>query len=308
MNIFITGSNGFIGYHLREYLQNNYSRYNIFAPSSKELDLTNEKQTDAYILSNNIDIIIHLANRGGDRREIDIKNITEYNLRIFFNIVKHKNNVKKIISFGSGAEYAKHKPIVNVKEEDYLNIIPLDEYGFYKSITSRYIEETDNIVQLRIFGTYGEYENYRYRFISNAIVKNLLYLPIVINQNVYFDYIYINDLVKIVDWFIHNEPNEKIYNVTTGKKIDLITLANLVNSTSDFKSEIKILNEGLNNEYTSSNKRLIQEIGDFKFTTHKDAILKMRRYFKNNLNKLDIEIVKKDPYLDKINEIWKKDK
>jgi GDP-L-fucose synthase len=237
-----------------------------------------------------------------------MKNITEYNLRIFFNIVKHKKNVKKIISFGSGAEYSKHKPIVNAKEEDYLKVMPLDEYGFYKSITSRCIEKTDKIVQLRIFGTYGEYENYRYKFISNAIVKNLLHLPIVINKNVYFDYIYINDLVKIVDWFIHNESNEKIYNVTTGKKIDLITLANLVNATSDFKSEIKVLNDGLNNEYTSSNQRLIQEVGDFKFTPHKDAISKMRAYFKNNLNILDIEMVKKDPYLDKINEIWKKDK
>ena len=109
--------------------------------------------------TNKIDIIIHLANRGGGRDTLDMKNVTEYNLRIFFNIAKYEKNVKKIISFGSGAEYGKHKPIVEAKEEDYLNTQAFDEYGFYKSITSKYIEKSDKILQLRIFGAYGEYEN-----------------------------------------------------------------------------------------------------------------------------------------------------
>ena len=305
MNIFITGSNGFIGSHLKEYLNKSYSKYNLFTPSSKELDLSDELAVDDYILGNKIDIIIHLANKGGDRTTVDMKNITEYNLRIFFNIAKHEKNVKKIISFGSGAEYGKHKPIVDACEEDYNLSSPLDEYGFYKSITSRYIEKSDNIVQLRVFGAYGEYENYRYKFISNAIVKNLLQLPIVINKNVYFDYIYIDDLLKIIDCFVHNDTKEKIYNATTGKKIDLITLANLVNETSDFKSEIKVLNDGLNNEYTSNNERIMKELKNFEFTSHKKAIQKMREYFKANLEKLDKESIINDPYLKEINNIWK---
>ncbi len=305
MNIFITGSSGFVGTHLKEYLLCNYSNYILFIPSSKELDLADECAVDKYILLNKIDIIIHLANRGGGRDTLDMKNITEYNLRIFFNIAKHERNVKKIISFGSGAEYCKHKPIVDAKEEEYLLSQPLDEYGFYKSVTSKYIEKSDNILQLRIFGAYGEYENYRYKFISNAIVKNLLNLPIVINKNVYFDYIYIDDLVKMIDWFIHNEAKEKIYNVTTGQKIDLLSLVNIVNETSDFKSETRVLNDGLNNEYTSNNERLLNEIGDFDFTSHKNAIIKMRKYFKNNLNNLDVKVIIEDPYLKKIDNIWK---
>ena len=305
MNIFITGANGFVGLHVREYFQKNYSNYSLFTPSSKELDLADESAVDKYILSNKIDIIIHLANRGGGRDTVDMKNITEYNLRIFFNIAKHEKNVKKIISFGSGAEYAKHKPIIDAKEEDYLKEQPHDEYGFYKSITSKYIEKCENIVQLRIFGAYGEYENYRYKFISNAIVKNLLHLPIVINKNVYFDYIYIDDLVKMIDWFIHNESKEKIYNVTTGKKVDLISLVSLVNETSDFKSEIIVLNDGLNNEYTSNNDRLISELKDFEFTSHKNAIIKMREYFSYNFDKLDKELIINDPYLKEINNMWK---
>ena len=305
MNIFITGINGFIGSHLKEYLNDLYSEYVLFTPSSKELDLVNEEAVDNYILSNKIDIIIHLANKGGDRTTIDMKNVTEYNLRIFFNIVKHEKNVKKIISFGSGAEYSKHKAIIEAKEEDYLKSQPLDEYGFYKSITSKYIEKSQRIVQLRIFGAYGEYENYRFKFITNAIVKNLLKLPIVINKNVYFDYIYIDDLVKMIDWVIHNETKEKIYNVTTGTKIDLISLANLVNETRDFKSEIIVLNDGLNNEYSSNNQRILKEIGNFNFTSHKDAIQKMRNYFKENFDNLDKDCIINDPYLKEINSMWK---
>ena len=308
MNVFITGSNGFIGSHLKEYLDNHYKDYNLFTPSSKELDLHNEKQVDNYILSNKIDIIIHLANRGGGRDTLDMKNVTEYNLRMFFNIAKHEKNVKKIISFGSGAEYGKHKPIVEAKEEDYLQELPLDEYGFYKSITSRYIEKSEKMVQLRIFGAYGELEDYRYKFISNAIVKNLLHLPIVINKNVYFDYIYIDDLVKMIDWFIHQNVSEKIYNVTTGKKVDLLTLANLVNEVSDFKSEIKVLNDGLNNEYTSNNERVLKELSNFEFTTHKDAIAKMREYFSKNLDTLDKQTILDDPFLKNCENIWKEEK
>lgn len=306
MNIFITGSSGFIGTHLKEYLLEKHQGYRLFTPSSQELNLVDEGSVDKYIISNKIDIIIHLANRGGGRDTSDMKNITEYNLRIFFNIVKHEKNVKKIISFGSGAEYGKHKPIIDAREEDYLNEQPFDEYGLYKSITSKYIEKSSNIVQLRIFGAYGEYENYRFKFISNAIVKNLLHLPLVINKNVYFDYIYIDDLVKMIDWFMANEAKEKIYNVTTGKKVDLVSLATLVNETSDFKSDIRILKDGLNNEYTSSNDRVLKELGDFKFTSHRDAIIKMREYFRYNIDTLDKEMILNDPYLKKIDEIWKK--
>lgn len=304
MNIFITGASGFIGSHLKEYLLHHHNDL-LFTPSRKELDLSDEKAVDTYILENKIDIIIHAANRGGGRDTVDMKSVTEYNLRIFFNIAKHEKNVKKIISFGSGAEYGKHKPIVHAKEDDYLRALPLDEYGFYKSITSRYIERAQNIVQLRIFGAYGEHENYRYKFISNAIVKNLLHLPITINKNVYFDYIYSDDLVKIIDFFIHNDVREKIYNVTTGTKVDLITLANLVNEVSDFKSEISVISEGLNNEYTSNNERILKELGDFQFTSHKNAIAKMRCCFQKNLDKLDIQTIKEDPYLKMIDTMWK---
>ena len=303
MKILITGSSGFIGKHLKEYLLNN-STYTIFNPSHKELDLLNENSVDNYISKIKPDVIINCANIGGGR-DSGNENIVHKNIRMFFNIAKQSTKVHKIINFGSGAEYSKHKPIINAFEDDANIQLPLDEYGFYKSVVSKFIEKSDNIINLRIFGCYGEYENYLFKFISNAIVKNIFHLPIVINRNVYFDYIYINDLMKIVDYFIKNDGKYKIYNASTGVKIDLLTLAKIINESSSFKSEIVILNEGLNDEYTSNNEKLLNEISDFRFTSHKDAIMNMRDYFLSFKDKLDLKTIQKDPYLKKCNNFWK---
>ena len=149
-------------------------------------------------------------------------------------------------------------------------------------------------------------ENYRYKFITNAVVKNLLHLPITINQNVFFDYMYIDDLLNVVEFYIENDARHKIYNASSGTKIDLLSLAALVNEASDFKSEIIVMNAGLNNEYTSDNSLLKSEMGGrFKLTPHSEAIGKIHKYFKQNFASLDLDTIKKDPYLGKINEIWK---
>lgn len=304
MIILLIGANGFIGKHLREHLVKN-SAYTLLAPDSQTLNITNEASVDRYINTTKPDIIINCANRGGGR-DSGNENIVHENLRMFFNIVKHSDKVSKIIHFGSGAEYSKHKPIVDVKEEEANITMPLDEYGFYKSVCSKFIEKSDNNLNLRIFGCYGEYENYEFKFISNAIVKNLLHLPITINKNVFFDYIYVNDLVKIVEHFLHYESNHRIYNLTTGKKVDLITLAHLINETSDFTSEIKVINDGLNYEYTSNNSRLLNEINTFEFASHREAIIQMRNYYASILDTIDREKIEADPYLKLCTTFWNK--
>jgi GDP-L-fucose synthase len=100
---------------------------------------------------------------------------------------------------------------------------------------------------------------------------------------------------------------DKIYNASRGEKIDLLALAQMINESADFKSDIITVNGGLNNEYTSNADKIISEMGGFEFTSHADAIIKMRNYFRQNLDKLDVEVIKTDPYLKGIDTIWKKD-
>ncbi|HFS5119898.1 NAD-dependent epimerase/dehydratase family protein [Campylobacter jejuni] len=302
MNIFITGSNGFIGKHLKEYLQQKYSYYTLHCPNSKELDLIDESAVDNFIKNHKIDIIIHLANKG--EYKIGFQNTVEYNLRIFLNLLKHVNKVYKFLSFGSGAEYGKHHNIINVKEEECRGYA-LDSYGFYKQIVSKLIKNCKNVIHLRLFGVYGEYEDYRFKFISNTICKNFLKLPIVINQNCFFDYIYIVDLIKIIDYALHHDMCHQIYNATSGERyrVDLLTIANIVNDLSDFKSDVIILNKGLNSEYTANNDRILSEMNGFKFTSHKKAISNMKAYYWRNLDKIDSKAVVDDLYLKMIQKL-----
>ena len=296
--VFITGGKGFIGRNLTEKLT--ALGYKVIAPSSSELNLLDEQAVDAFMRLEPVDLIVHAANKGGGRNTMEMRDVIGMNLRMFFNIVKHADKVEKIIHFGSGAEYGKHKAIVLAHEEESDTALPLDDYGFYKAVCSRYIQSlAGNVLNLRIFGCYGKYEDYRFKFISNAIVKNLIGLPITIRQNVYFDYIYIDDLMEMVVWAIENETRYHVYNMSKGEKVDLVSLAEVVNRVSARPSEILLENKGLNLEYTSSNQRILEEV-PLVFTSHDKAISSLYEYYAENVRSLDIETVKRDEYINKI--------
>ena len=274
--------------------------YRVLAPSSSELNLLDEQAVDAFIRRQPVDIIIHAANKGGGRDTMGMDEVVHNNLRMFLNIVKHADKVEKIIHFGSGAEYGKHRPIVMATEDEASKALPHDAYGFYKSVCSRYIEHSHtNILNLRIFACYGKYEDYRYKFISNAIVKNLLGLPITIRQNVNFDYVYVDDLVKMVAWAMISNTFYKAYNISRGMSVDLLTLAGLINSVADCPSEIVVDIPGLNREYTSSNRRIIEEC-PVDFTPHSIAIGLLYEYYAKNLSGLDLEAVRQDIFINNI--------
>ncbi len=292
--VFITGGNGFIGRNLQEHLLSQKS-YELFVPSHAELDLLDTKAVSRYIEANKIDIVFHGANIGGSRKYA-CQGVLEKNLRMFFNIERCKDSVERIIVCGSGAEYDKRIPLVMVKEEQFGISIPADEYGFSKYIISSIAEESKNIVSLRMFGVFGKYEDYEFRFISNAIVKNLMRMPITIQQNVFFDFLYIDDCVKLIELFMKHKPKHHTYNLATGTRIDLITLANKVNQFSDFKSEITVVNPGLNIEYSASNSRLVQDLGNLRYTPLDKSIPALFDYYRSILLKIDAEKIRNDQY------------
>lgn len=284
MRVLITGSSGFIGKNLKEQLG---KKYTLYVPNHKELDLLDETATENFFKEKDIDVVIHAAVVGGSRQEEHESKMFYENSRIFFNIVRNKKRFKKMIHFGSGAEYDKRYPIVKVKEEDFDRRVPIDDYGYCKYVFSKYIENFNNIVNLRIFGLFGKYEDYKYRFISNALCKNILNLPITINQDVYFDYVYINDFIRIVDFFITHDVKQKFYNIGTGKTINLIALAKKINSIATNKSEIIIKNKGFNNEYSCNNSRLMGEFKDFVFTDIDTSLEELYNWYRKNIGSID---------------------
>jgi len=293
--ILLAGASGFIGKNLSQFLS---QQYQLFSPSHKELDLLDTQKVNRYVITNHIDYIIHAAKVGGTRDTLPLKDTLYLNLKIFFNLVKNEPRVKKIIYFGSGAEYDKSRPLKKVKEEDFNKRIPSDEYGFHKYICAQYLNnlKSQKIICLRLFGIYGPYENYLIRFISNTIVKNLCHLPIVINQNVYFDYLYVEDLFPIVNYFLDHKSRYRFYNITPDRKVDLVTIAQTVNKISPFRSKIIIKHEGLNNEYSGSNYRLRREIRGLKFTPLLTGIQKLFLWYKSRLKILNQQKILQDPY------------
>ena len=268
-NILLTGSGGFIGQNLKEYL----AGYNLLTPRSYELNLIDTLAVKNYFNENNIDYIIHCGSIGGYRTQKDKDTTLEDNLLMVENLLNFKKQDTKVILFGSGAMYDKSRNLHKVKENEIGSFEPADLYGKSKLLIAEKIKNRNDVVMLNIFGCYGKYEKDS-RFPTYTIKQSIKQLPIEINQNVVFDYLYIGDLCKIVDYFIKTSPVKNIINVTPTKSITLVEIAKLVNEITGFNSKIIVKNHIMNNEYTGDNSLLLS-IADFKFTSYKDGLKAM---------------------------------
>jgi GDP-L-fucose synthase len=279
--ILVTGGSGFIGKNIVEHFRDQTT---VLAPTHKQLDLLSQENVRDYLKDRSVDFVLHCANVGWNRTG-NAQSVVSKNLMMFFNLSENSRYYTKLIQFGSGAEYDKHRPIIKIKEYALGESIPTDDYGFSKYVISKYIEKSGNNICLRLFGVFGKYEDYNHRFISNAIMNNLKRVPIQINQNVRFDYLYVNDLMKIIPYFFdYNDYTYKVYNVTPGESVDLVTIAETINSLSKYKSKITVKKKGMDNEYTGNNSRLLEKIGAFKFTPLETAITDLTGYYKSILN------------------------
>jgi len=285
--IFLTGASGFIGKNIQKYLDD---KYNVFAPTHHELDLLDSLSVDDFIKNNNIDIIIHAAVGSG-------KNLLKDTMRMSANILRNSEKVAKTIIFGSGAEYSKSRHLYKVREEEIGEHIPHDDYGIAKYFINEAIKGQVNVVNLRLFGVFGKYEDYRHKFISNTIVKSLLGMDIIIAQDVVFDYLYVEDLKKIVEYFIINGFKHNDYNITPLESISLIEIAEIIKTATKSSSNIVVINEGKNFQYTASNDRLIQQLGDFTFSPYVNSIKKLIEYYSSSLGVINREDLIADDYL-----------
>ena len=275
--VLITGSGGFIGSNLKEAL---FGKYNLLFPRSFELDLCDKEEVRKYFKNKDIDFIIHCASTGGVRGVEDSSDVIEKNLLMADNLLENKKAETKTVLFGSGAMYDRFRELHKVREEEIGKNIPNELYGRAKMLISQKIEKRDDVVCLNIFGCYGKNEKPS-RFPSYAISQNLRKEKIEINQNVVFDYLYIEDLIKIIEFLLVSKPKYNIFNVTPDKSISLVEIAEIVNKISDFKSEIIIKEPKMKYEYTGDNQRLREFLPDFEFTSYEKGLKKLFEYIKN---------------------------
>jgi len=263
------GPRGFVGKNLAEALKD---KYELFTPPSQQLDLRDYDATAKYIDSNKIDTIIHACSSPVNKLCSD--------LRMYFNLERISRNLHRLICFGSGAEYDKRFDIVMASEDDIGKRIPIDEYGLAKYIITNHAVNAKNVYILRLFGIFGKYEDWTFKFISNICCKAMYDLPITIRRECKFDYIFIDDLPQIVEWIIDKTPKHKDYNFVYGTPVCLTELAAIVLKISGKSLDVTILNpKGKSNEYTAKNKRLAKELGFFDPTKLETAVNKMYEYY-----------------------------
>lgn len=271
MNVLLTGSGGFIGRNLKEYLQD---KYTLFCPRSFELDLTDQNAVAQYFNSHKIDFIIHCGTTGGVRGVQDNPETLDDNIAMVNNILKYKREDCRVILFGSGAMYDKSRNLHKVCETEIGKFIPYDLYGQSKMKMAEITAKRNDLLCLNIFACYG-YNEKESRFPSYAINQALRGQDIVINQNVVFDYLFVEDMQKIVEYFIKNIPQHKIINITPTQSISLLEIAEIVKDISGNNCKIEVKNLVMNNEYTGDNSILLKEIPNFHFTSMNEGLKKL---------------------------------
>lgn len=287
MTVLLTGGSGFIGSNVLEALS---GRYRILAPRSRELDLADDGAVRAFFKANRVEAVIHSAVRPGHRNAADPSRQLYLNARMFFNLVSNLSGVERFILLGSGSEYDLRRDLVKVREEDFGGGLPLDDGGFSKYIASSFIDlNPGKMVNLRLFGVFGRHEDYAIRFISNAICKALFGLPITLRQNRRFDYLYIDDLMPVLEHALENRMAHTAYNVTPDRSVELLEIARMVRARSGRELPIRVAQPGLGAEYSGENARLRGEIPSLRFTALEEAIDRLYGWYERHLDSIDRE-------------------
>ena len=234
MRILVTGKNGYVGSGIINKLK--AYNYDVIGVGRDDFDLTDRKSTNTYFKDKYFDVIIHTAICGGSRLILDGNDVLANNLNMFYNLMANAHKFKQLISFGSGAE---------------LNF-PSDPYGLSKSIIADTISSHSKLNNIRIFGVFDENE-WDTRFIKTCLKNYKNKEPMVIHQNKLFDFIYMDDLVTIVN-FIILKPNIKSIDGCYRESYTLREIANYINTLDNHICDIKLKLTNIGSPYTGNFK------------------------------------------------------
>lgn len=269
MRVIITGSAGFIGFHLsRKLLREGFDVYGIdnlndyysrTLKSNRLKQLQNKNfhffEDDIANLSkikNQYDIAINLAAQAGIRvgKELE-ENYFKSNISGFKSFCDFciKNKVKKMIYASSSSVYADSKKEAFSEERTQLN--PKSLYGLTKLFNEKYSElifrkYSLNIVGLRFFSVYGPYgrPDMAYYSFADAISRNK---TITLNNQgkMARDMTYIDDIVdgifKSIEYISNNTTTiqHEIFNLGNDKPILTSYLLESIEKTLQTKAKIK---------------------------------------------------------------------
>jgi len=239
MKILITGSSGFIGFHLSKLLlekgnnvhgidsMNNYYDVNLKKARLKILlkykkfsfsktNLENNKKIENIFIKFKPQIVIHLAAQAGVRYSVDKPRVyLKSNIDGTFNVIEssHKIGVNHLIMASSSSVYGANKKIP-FKEIDKTET-QLSIYASTKKANESMAHSYSNIwnipiTMLRFFTVYGPWgrpDMALFKF-TKGIIENKK-IDIYNNGKMYRDFTYIDDIVNGINLLIKKPPSLK---------------------------------------------------------------------------------------------------
>ena len=268
MRIFVTGTSGFIGFHLVKKLLNDghsvvgiddHNDYYNPALKFKRLSILNSNNFTFYetdikslnINESNFDLAINLAAQAGVRVPKEKQHLYKHSnidgFESFCNFCK-KNNIKKILYASSSSVYSE----INEGKfcEATTPLKPKSKYGKSKLsneiYASNFIKSYDaSIIGLRFFSVYGSFgrPDMAYYAFSKAI-KNKEMINLNNNGNMYRDMTFIDDIIDgifgALDYVSSVQSKNEIFNLGNDTPIKTIDLLNRIEQIIGKKALINV--------------------------------------------------------------------
>lgn len=264
MQIFITGGLGFIGSHLVEALckdqknrviiyDNNYTgsvgNLNSFF-NKNQISIIHGDILDfekLLLASQRSDLVVHLAAETSVLESLILPDKTnQVNIQGSLNVFKaaEKNKIPKVIMASTSAVYGDYDSIYISESQGNSIISP---YGVSKKTMEMYGEMLSKLSKtkftaLRFFNAFGPRQllNGSYSAVIPIFIQKLLNKknPIIFGDGLQTrDFIYVKNLVSSINLFIEKEWswNFDVFNIGSGKSINLIDLTDELNSILDSK-------------------------------------------------------------------------
>ena len=236
MKILVTGKTGYLSKALVNFFSINHE---VTCIGRQDLILTDRNSVEGWFKDKYFDAVLHTAISGGNRLTLETDAVLSDNVKMFFNLLNQKDKYNKFINFGSMAEYDLYDSC----------------YGLSKHIIAKYIKDESKFYNLRICGLF-DHNDLDTRFIKANIKRYIQKKDITIHNNKRMDFIYMKDLIKIIDYYISNNNLPKEVDCVYSKKYSLIDVANLINNLNTHRCKINIENNTSIKDYIGKNKVL----------------------------------------------------
>ena len=256
MKILITGSSGFIGYHLADLLSkknkvlgidnhNNYYSENIKKKrlfllkknknfTFKKINLKNKNSLEEIFKKFKPEVVYHCAGQPGVIYSFKNPKIYKINNIIVTKIIcdlSKKYNIKKFLFASSSSVYGDQKKFP-IKETFKLN--PKNPYAKTKLRSEKIIISTFNnskiaFVIFRFFTVYGPFgrpDMFIHKFLNS--LKNRKSIKLHNKGLNYRDFTYVGDVVKILHKSLYKKIDKKILNICRSKPIITTKLVKLI--------------------------------------------------------------------------------